>query len=302
MNAKIPLLAGLAALLLMGGKKSPSKKTSTTIPTPKPSDIPNDDDKGDEDNDKPANNSPIETLNTGDRLSIVKDYLKNLPVQTTEPSPYGNYSKWGSAKQLKGEAPFYQDWLTNQIYWHISYVEGKSDIIQGQTGELPWYLGCGNKASLSNKLITLNAFAESKDECAKRIARGQSLWSAIRKYIKNNLKSCPPGAYCGEGFDVDKEQAQIQAPSLLEKQAADITLAVRPKWVDPAIVPEPYNTKSANMTDLQWLTYVAYWTAYRSPSSEWITKGNAPAPVNVKDNKNWTNAWLRINQYIQSKV
>lgn len=305
MNAKIPLVAGLLALLLFGSKKSPKKSSTPAQTIPPEQDIPKED-KPSNGNSKPPTPKddtwPAAYPNiTASRKTIVDNYIKNLPLQTDEPSPHGHYIKWASAKQIKNEIPYYQTWLANQVYWNISYIEGKSDIVPGQTGTLPWLLKCGEVAKLVNGLIETSTIVETDAECKKRIGAGQALWSDLDKYIKKYLTQCPVTAYCGEGFDAKGKSKNLIGLTVAEQNAVDMALKLKPYWdVATYIVPAPQNKYSPNIKNADWLTNVAYWVTYRDPNQEWVKYGNSPAPV-VPVNL-WVPVWLRINNAIASKL
>lgn len=191
MNTKLLLGGGLVAALLLFGKPKASKsaskieKESEVIPGSEeiPADKP------------PAQEKPIyPQLNTS-RLKVINELLKVRPMFSLEPFPYGNYTDWAKNKY----PGFYQEWLSNIAYWKIARAEKKTDIIEGDSGEFPYFLRKSTKAETYDGGYGLNSvnFPETDEEANARLKKGIALWGDINKYIIANLKGCPPGAKCG---------------------------------------------------------------------------------------------------------
>lgn len=212
MNSKLLIAAVLGGFLFFGGKKSKSKSTPT--PEKEDEDIVEEDteekqEEQEEEEKPPGNSKPVDYKNlTVVRRKVIDDFLNVMPILTTELGPNNNYKIWGSAKQAMGIKPLYQDYLTNQAYWHISMDEGKTDVFSklggvnppGFDGSLPFLLEKGKKAVITDDLLGVNIFefGESQDDANKRLAKGIALWKDIKKYINDNidLDACPQGVVC----------------------------------------------------------------------------------------------------------
>lgn len=205
MNSKLLIGSVLAGLFFFSQKKSSPKVTTSSK-----------DDiviEEEENVDEPQAEIPTYKHLTKSRKAIIDSYLTSIPLETQEPFPYGNYSAWGSDKQQNNIKPLYQDWLSNQIYWQISRLEGKTDLFtdlfgvdpQGYDGTLPYILQKGKKAIISMDDINLNPqiggfkivdITENSEQASKRLSKGINLWREIGIYVKSNFKTCPVGAVC----------------------------------------------------------------------------------------------------------
>jgi hypothetical protein len=202
MNAKVLLPAAIIGLFFLNSKKPPKSSKSETVEEKE--------EVEEIEEEKPAPAKPAEPVYktlTQKRKQLVDQYLKDLPMETIEPIPFGKYMMWASDKQKSGVEPLYQNWLANQAYWQISRLEGKTDLytdlkgydIMGYTGEFPYVLQFGKKAILDDQDgFKIVDFTETQEASNKRLAKGIALWTDLNNYIFKNIKSCPQGAYCGK--------------------------------------------------------------------------------------------------------
>lgn len=297
MNAKVPLAVGLIALFFLTGKKGTAKKATTPDVKVPDVDVPEDDKP------VPNNNEQVVKTLTASQKDVANMFIKNQPMVLAGPTIWHSYKSWRSAKEIAGQSYLYQEWLTNQIYWYIARKEKKSDwdVPTNAFAELPFVLKKGEKVNTFtyvNNIANTIAFVETQEAANKRLAKGMALWAAIKKYVMTNLKKCPADAYCGLEGEENKPIDYTLTPN--EKIAADWALSMKPFWdVDPEIVPPPYNKYDVNSDKKDWLTSVAYWTIYRTPTLDWVKSGNPPAPVTPL--KDWIPVWVRLNKYISSK-
>ena len=191
MNTKLLLGGGLVAALLLFGKPKASKSASKTE---KESEVIPDSEEVEEKPPAQENKPTYPQLNTS-RLKVINELLKVRPMSSLEPFPYGSYPDWAKNKY----PGFYQEWLSNIAYWKIARAEKKTDIIEGDSGEFPYFLRKSTKAETYDGGYGLNSvnFPETDEEANARLKKGIALWGDINKYIIANLKGCPPGAKCG---------------------------------------------------------------------------------------------------------
>lgn len=299
MNAKVPLIAGLLALLFLSGKKGSGKKAVVPAPDVPKEEIP-------EDN-KPAKDKPTLKALTASQKEYANMFIKNKPLVLAGPTVWASYKSWRSQKEIAKQPYLYQEWLSNQIYWYIARKEGKSDwdVQTNEFAPLPFILKKGERVNTQtylNNVANTIIFVETQEHADSRLAQGIALWQAIYKYVTANLKDCPVGAYCGGVDEQNKPVNYTLTPQ--EKLGADLAIQIKPYWdLNTDIVPAPYNKYSKNFDNADWLTKVAYWTIYRAPDSEWVKGGNAPAPITPIDNDlGWVSVWVRLNNYIKPKV
>ncbi len=187
MNTKL-LLVGAVAALFAFGKPKTSKTKSVEKIDPEVEEIPEIEETP-QVNEKPS----YPTLNSS-RMKVINELLKIGPMVSLEPFPYGNYASWA-----KEHSPgYYQEWLSNTGYIKIARAEHKTDIIEGDSGEFPYFLRKSTKAELYDGGYGLKIvnFPETETEANIRLKKGIALWTDIHKYIKANLKSCPAGGKC----------------------------------------------------------------------------------------------------------
>lgn len=190
MNTKLLLGGGLVAALLLFGKPKTSKSASKSE---KESEVIPDSENVEEDK-PPAQEKPTYSQLNTSRLKVINELLKVQPMLSLEPYPYGTYSEWAKNKY----PGTYQEWLSNIAYWKIARNEKKTDIVEGDSGEFPYFLRKSTKGELYDGGYGLNVvnFPETDAEANARLKKGIALWSQINKYIIANLKGCPPGAKC----------------------------------------------------------------------------------------------------------
>lgn len=213
MNLPI-IIAGLAGAFLLLNNKKP-KTTSKPKENKQdqinlPDNNQNDQDKinlPDEDKNKiDLPDSPTYPNLTIGRMGLINQYLDSPQLQidpAITPDIYMDmvdhnlldYTKWYAANPNG----LYQDWLTTMMYWQIALREGKWDI---GTNELPLLFECAKGYQLAeldqqNPTYKLVTFAETPEQCNKRLAKGKALWLDINNYIHDMIKVCPDGAYCG---------------------------------------------------------------------------------------------------------
>lgn len=297
MNAKVPLIAGLLALLFLSGKKGSASKKAV-VPAP---DIPKEDVP--EDN-KPAKDKPAPKALTASQKEYANMFIKNKPLVLAGPTVWASYKSWRSQKEIAKQSYLYQEWLSNQIYWYIARKEGKSDwdVQSNEFAPLPFILKKGERVNTQtylNNVANTIVFVETQEHANDRLAQGIALWAAIYKYVMANLKECPIGAYCGGVDEKDEPIDYTLTPN--EKLAADWAIQMKPYWdVNTEIVPAPSNKYNPNGDKVDWLTSVSYWTTYRGPNQEWVKSGKTPAPITPVDD--WVKVWVRLNKYIASKL
>lgn len=306
MNAKAPLIAGLVALLFLTGKKG-SKKAVVPAVVPPEQDIPKEEPKKETPSNGGGGEQVITKTLTASQKEAANMFINNKPLVLSGPVIWHSYASWRSQKELAGQSYLYQEWLTNQIYWHIARKEKKSDWdfaanVVIPLAPLPFILKKGEKVNVfdyANGVANTVLFVETPEAAAKRLAQGIALWNAILKYVTANLKVCPVGAYCGLPGEEKKPIDYTLTPN--EKLAADYALQIKPYWdVETYIVPEPQNKYTGQGSKADWLTSVAYWVTYRDPNQEFVKSGKTPAPITPV--KEWIPVWVRLNKYISSKM
>lgn len=207
MNAKLLLVAALGGFLFFS-KNKPKSKT----PVKENEDLEEEDVEKEEEEteDEPpaVKETPTYKTLTPARKKIIDEYLKIMPTLTSELGPYNDYIEWSKIQQESNTKPLYQNFLTTNIYHHISVLEGKTDVftkfgeqpVDQYDGSLPYILQRGIKGQIAEggPWVELIPFDEFQAEATKRLGKGIALWSDIKKYIDSNidLNSCPVGVVC----------------------------------------------------------------------------------------------------------
>lgn len=197
MNSKIALVGVLTAALLFGGSKKPAAKK--VVPQDIPEDTP--EDTPDQEEKKTQKKDTFPSL-TSARIKTINDYINSLPLDSGEdPLPYRDYFQWKDSPGIPSD--YYEDWLSNIIYWKIARLEQRIDLYDDPNSpvpghDLPFFLYRGKKGHVywDNKkgfVFDIINFDETKPAADKRLAKGIALWSDISKYLKNNLKKFPAG-------------------------------------------------------------------------------------------------------------
>lgn len=191
MNTKLLIGGAVAALLLFGKPKASKSKAVVKSDVDTDTDVPDTEVPVDE---TPKEEVPTYPLLTTSRLKVINELLKVQPMSTLEPFPYGTYSEWAKNKY----PGTYQEWLSNIAYWKIARNEKKTDLVEGDSGEFPYFLRKSTKGELYDGGYGLNVvnFPETDAEANARLKKGIALWTQINKYIIAKLKGCPPGAKC----------------------------------------------------------------------------------------------------------
>lgn len=206
MNAKLLLVAALGGFLFFSKNKPKSKTPVKENEDLEKEDVEVEEEK--ETEDKPPVKTPTYKTLTPARKKIIDEYLKIMPTLTSELGPYNDYVEWSKIQQESNTKPLYQNYLTTNLYHHISVLEGKTDVftkfgeqpVDQYDGSLPYILQRGIKGQIAEggPWVELIPFDEFQDAANKRLGKGIALWSDIKKYIDANidLNSCPVGAVC----------------------------------------------------------------------------------------------------------
>lgn len=159
-----------------------------------------------------------------------------------------------------------ENWLANWVYWSM-YVMPSSSWVKAGNAPGPWKTTPG------------------------------TVWAAKWQQLRNYIGTL--GLTPNKPADEKDEAAAAFKLTQAEREAADFALNVRPTWVAESVVPAPTNTRRPDHTDKAWLTNYAYWMTYRSPTSAWVSGGNAPGPVATPPGSSWATKWSRIGDYIE---